>query len=320
MKRIFYSIAILLLLTSVGGVQAQILPHSLNGSDSVASEVPAGFDMMPVSVCYIPSCDGVVLIDSVESAIHVLMRSADSMNRVGVFVTDNLFRRYDLKKIVRPVSVGVMNNHIVLLASSRTDSSYLAFFPMPTENGNDTLVPSALIPFSTNATAFRLMPERNEVFVVGSNAAGYDLYSVSIDDEMQCATLVAHQHYHVMRQSERISDSDPSGVLLTLVAVVVVFLLLTSICFIMKLFAASVLRVQRRKSYKSAQTGDASVASVSTQASGEVYAVIAAAIYAYNEDLHDDENTVITIQKVERAWTPWNAKFYNMNRYFINKR
>ena len=54
--------------------------------------------------------------------------------------------------------------------------------------------------------------------------------------------------------------------------------------------------------------------------SGEVYAAIAAAIYAYEEDLHDEEDTVITIQKVERAWTPWNAKFYNMNRYFSTRR
>ena len=40
----------------------------------------------------------------------------------------------------------------------------------------------------------------------------------------------------------------------------------------------------------------------------------------YDEEMHDEENTVITIQKVERAWTPWNAKFYNMNHYFNNNK
>ena len=52
----------------------------------------------------------------------------------------------------------------------------------------------------------------------------------------------------------------------------------------------------------------------------EVFAAIAAAIHLYNDELHDEEDTVITIQKVEREWTPWNAKFYNMNQYFNNRR
>jgi len=52
---------------------------------------------------------------------------------------------------------------------------------------------------------------------------------------------------------------------------------------------------------------------------GEVYAAIATAIYLFNEELHDDEDMVITIQDVQRAWTPWNDKRFNMNQYF-NKR
>jgi hypothetical protein len=53
---------------------------------------------------------------------------------------------------------------------------------------------------------------------------------------------------------------------------------------------------------------------------GEIYAAIATAIHLYNNELHDEEDTVITIAKVEREWTPWNAKYYNMNHYFNNKR
>ena len=53
---------------------------------------------------------------------------------------------------------------------------------------------------------------------------------------------------------------------------------------------------------------------------GEIYAAIATAIHLYNNELHAEEDAVITIQKVEREWTPWNAKFYNMNQYFNNRR
>ena len=66
----------------------------------------------------------------------------------------------------------------------------------------------------------------------------------------------------------------------------------------------------------------AAVAAAAEAASqeGDLYAAIAAAIHLYNDELHDEEETVITIQKVEREWTPWNAKYYNMNQYFNNRK
>ena len=82
-----------------------------------------------------------------------------------------------------------------------------------------------------------------------------------------------------------------------------------------------IMKVQDKRSKKavakaaSAGKGEAIPANDSHTA-GDVYAAIAAAIYMYNEELHDEEDTILTIQKVERAWTPWNAKFYNMNQYF----
>ena len=68
---------------------------------------------------------------------------------------------------------------------------------------------------------------------------------------------------------------------------------------------------------KGAKSGSVGSKGASDQ---EVYAAIAAAIHLYNDELHDEEDTVLTIQKVEREWTPWNAKFYNMNQYFNNRR
>lgn len=80
------------------------------------------------------------------------------------------------------------------------------------------------------------------------------------------------------------------------------------------------MKVQNRKAAKNAVAQGAADVPSSKDVSGEVYAAIAAAIYAYDADLHDEEDTIITIQKVERAWTPWNAKFYNMNKYFSSRK
>ena len=76
------------------------------------------------------------------------------------------------------------------------------------------------------------------------------------------------------------------------------------------------------KKKEAPKKGGAAVAAAASAANkeGEIYAAIATAIHLYNNELHDEEDAVITIQKVEREWTPWNAKYYNMNQYFNNRR
>ena len=46
------------------------------------------------------------------------------------------------------------------------------------------------------------------------------------------------------------------------------------------------------------------------------YVAIAAAIHLYGEELHDVENTVLTINKVSRTYSPWSSKVHGLNTYF----
>ena len=126
-------------------------------------------------------------------------------------------------------------------------------------------------------------------------------------------------HYHVPMQSERILTSDPHGFGLAVVAICVVFVALICIWLIMMLFSSIIRKSTEKKAGQPAAAKSPSIGAIASGVDGEVYAAIAAAIYAYEQDLHDEEDTIITIQKVERAWTPWNAKFYNMNHYFSNR-
>lgn len=57
-----------------------------------------------------------------------------------------------------------------------------------------------------------------------------------------------------------------------------------------------------------AKSGEVSTVEVS----GEVYAAIATALYEFGEDTHDVENTVLTIQKVKRNYSPWSSKIYSL--------
>ena len=281
---------------------------------------PGPMDFASNQVCYIPEMKAFVLIDSIDCAVDLLVRQADGLQRVGRFTTDRYTGRHDLVNILRPVSVSVMGDKIVVLASSKKDSSYLAVVSMEPvkcidEHGFDSLKAVSIIGFNNNTYAFRIDPISNEIIVVGKNPVGYDINMVDIANGVENITPASTFHYHVPKQSERIQASDPYGAGLAVVAVSVVFFALVCIMFMMGGYGKLIQRFQNRKQ-SSGKAGVASTKAGGSASDSEVYAAIAAAIYAYSQDLHDVEDTVITIQKTERAWTPWNAKFYNMNKYF----
>ncbi|TRX59416.1 hypothetical protein FNH22_09630 [Fulvivirga sp. M361] len=49
-----------------------------------------------------------------------------------------------------------------------------------------------------------------------------------------------------------------------------------------------------------------------TDISGEVNAAISAAIHHYLNEIHDDEDMVLTLQKMSRTYSPWSSKIYSV--------
>ncbi|MCL2414380.1 MAG: hypothetical protein FWC94_03915 [Bacteroidales bacterium] len=49
-------------------------------------------------------------------------------------------------------------------------------------------------------------------------------------------------------------------------------------------------------------------------------AAIAAVIHLYKNELHDEEITIMTINKIARAYSPWSAKHQFLNQYFNLRR
>jgi len=47
---------------------------------------------------------------------------------------------------------------------------------------------------------------------------------------------------------------------------------------------------------------------------GEINAVLALTLYLYSTELHDAENTVLTINKVSRTYSPWSSKIYGLRK------
>ncbi len=46
--------------------------------------------------------------------------------------------------------------------------------------------------------------------------------------------------------------------------------------------------------------------------SGEIAAAISMALHLHFAQIHDFENTVLTIKKVQRTYSPWSSKIYGL--------
>lgn len=53
---------------------------------------------------------------------------------------------------------------------------------------------------------------------------------------------------------------------------------------------------------------------------GEVNAAIALALSLYFNEMHDEESNIITIKRVERRYSPWSSKIYNINNILPPRR
>ena len=108
------------------------------------------------------------------------------------------------------------------------------------------------------------------------------------------------------------ADRDARGFGMTVMAMCIVFsaLLLLCLCFYgIGKIGAGIARINKRNAH--GIVDEQSAEHIDKHDSGEE---IAAIIMALHEHLnaHDTESTVLTINKVKRAYSPWSSKIYNL--------
>ena len=107
---------------------------------------------------------------------------------------------------------------------------------------------------------------------------------------------------------ENFKNNDSWGIGMTITAMAVVFLGLILLYLIFKQVGKAAIAAGKRN----AQKAGAPAGTAPNEVSGEVFAAIATALYEMNDDNHDIENTVLTIRKVRRTYSPWNSKIYTL--------
>jgi Na+-transporting methylmalonyl-CoA/oxaloacetate decarboxylase gamma subunit len=113
---------------------------------------------------------------------------------------------------------------------------------------------------------------------------------------------------------ESFVEYDPYGVGMTMIAMMVVFSALAILFIIYKNLGNFFIR--KAASVKKSKSEEPKVVTKLKEAeiSGEVNAAIAMVLYLYQSDLHDHENTVLTIHKVSRTYSPWSSKIYMLRK------
>ena len=111
-------------------------------------------------------------------------------------------------------------------------------------------------------------------------------------------------------KAELFRQHDPKGFIMSITAMSVVFLALILLYLVFKQVGKS--HVKRAKNKAAASAAVAATGSSGDAPNGEIIAAIAIALKKYEEDLHDIESTVLTINRVAKAYSPWSSKIYSM--------
>ena len=112
---------------------------------------------------------------------------------------------------------------------------------------------------------------------------------------------------------ESFSKMDPFGIGMTIIAMFVVFSALATLYAIYYSLGRYFVRKASSKRIRK-ETGVVQPMSKQEVISGELNAAVAMTLYLYQTEMHDYENTVLTIQKVSRNYSPWNSKIYTIRK------
>ena len=108
-------------------------------------------------------------------------------------------------------------------------------------------------------------------------------------------------------------EVDPYGGIMAFTAMSIVFTALIMLYLLFKYVGKYNISLSRKKSGIVSTKSDKKVVGTE-ETHAEVYAAIASALHSFYEDeeVHDIENTILTIQKVTKNYSPWSSKIYTL--------
>ena len=113
---------------------------------------------------------------------------------------------------------------------------------------------------------------------------------------------------------EKFQSHDSAGVGMSITAMSVVFSGLILLYILFRLIGQAAISLRRRNAMeaKDIKCEEEAKEKKLGEAPGEVIAAISLAMHEMQNDVHDVEDTVLTITRVKRTYSPWSSKIYTL--------
>lgn len=118
-----------------------------------------------------------------------------------------------------------------------------------------------------------------------------------------------------MTQAEKnrnAAENDGWGGAITIIAMCIVISALVVLSILFLIFGKISETILKAKKKKAKEAADHAPHDDHGLAPGEVIAAISLALADYLGDKHDVEDTILTIRRMQKAYSPWNSKIYNL--------
>ncbi len=114
--------------------------------------------------------------------------------------------------------------------------------------------------------------------------------------------------------SFNVSNIDSPNLIIALVGMLIVFASLGGLYYAFISMPAIIRLVNRITEKKKARAEAIQTPVDSSMISVDVGAAISTALYLYLNELHDEEHTILTIEKISKRYSPWSSKIYSVTR------
>ncbi len=139
----------------------------------------------------------------------------------------------------------------------------------------------------------------------------------------QTLGFVAQEGFQETEAAKDFAQHDPHGFIMAMLGMGIVFIILILIYTVFSntprlftpAFRQKMQDLFRKKKPEEVIKDEGTVEAgpePETDLTGEINAAIAAAVHLYRSELHDFEDTVLTMKKVSRTYSPWSSKIYGL--------
>lgn len=192
---------------------------------------------------------------------------------------------------------GTFHTNFVL---SKTNANWIGLYDSGKKLLDQVVVPAGIL--AANQSYARL----------GDASAEWEVKGASADKYVTPSTN--NQTIESNPKMDKFEQHDPVGIGMAISAMSVVFLglILLYICF--KLIGKAAIKLRKRNAMIAHNITDKEEAKEKKlgEAPGEVIAAISMALHEAQGADHDVEETILTISRVKRSYSPWSSKIYTL--------